>query len=228
MLLEHSRQLRLAEARERDNAVIAMGSRHLGDDGSGRNLLDDDDELKDKSQRHRQRRNKSPEVLTHLAGSRSVDSPRQEEEHTEKPSESNPRHVQESRSPSISALVDDADLGDMNKMSFELEEVNARLEDLKSLNQPQSTGGALATEALTTKPTSSISPVSPVPPLDPISRDTMHDRWAQIRKNAAERASQREESGRMVEGTEEADESIEQRVARIKQRVKELTAEVTN
>ena len=80
-------------------------------------------------------------------------------------------------------------------------------------------------------PTLSISPVSPASPASPpgpISREPIQDNWARIREIAAERGLRREEAGRNVEEVREADEPIERRVARIKQRVKELTAEVTN
>ncbi|KAH7379234.1 hypothetical protein DE146DRAFT_761425 [Phaeosphaeria sp. MPI-PUGE-AT-0046c] len=91
------------------------------------------------------------------------------------------------------------------------------------------------------------SPVTPTPyatqPRDDISEDSVtlktesiptNDRWAQIRKNAAERAARLSEeqtrrsrsqsqSQRTDEGETSGEETIESRVARIKARVAELT-----
>ena len=75
--------------------------------------------------------------------------------------------------------------------------------------------------------------------LDAPRDDKVLDRWAQIRKNAAERAqriSQEQQSGRSRsqsaktdadEGDTSGEETIESRVARIKARVAELTGAPT-
>ncbi|RMJ25035.1 morphogenesis protein [Aspergillus sp. HF37] len=72
---------------------------------------------------------------------------------------------------------------------------------------------------------------SPSPP--PAAGNTSHDRWAQIRKNAAERAAVSETSGHKSSDTERTgdsetsgEENIESRVARIKARVAQLTGDM--
>ncbi|KAK4105389.1 hypothetical protein N658DRAFT_482892 [Parathielavia hyrcaniae] len=69
------------------------------------------------------------------------------------------------------------------------------------------------------------------PPPAPVARAVdPQDRWAQIRKNAAERAAQRQAvqpartSGSLIGDDNSSEETIESRVARIKARVAELTA----
>ncbi|KAL8400152.1 hypothetical protein RB594_000527 [Gaeumannomyces avenae] len=78
-------------------------------------------------------------------------------------------------------------------------------------------------------PISPVSPVSPVPPA--------LDRWAQIRKNAADRAAQRQSEEQSQggfskttdgDGDTSGEETIESRVARIKARVAELTGNMEN
>lgn len=82
---------------------------------------------------------------------------------------------------------------------------------------------------------------APPPPMDDVSEESVdlsqqaspsQDRWAQIRKNAAERAARLSEeqsrrsqsqSARTDEGETSGEETIESRVARIKARVAELT-----
>jgi hypothetical protein len=83
------------------------------------------------------------------------------------------------------------------------------------------------------KPVVPVSPVAPVSP--PSGRFTStEDRWAQIRKNAAERRdaaiptpeepeTRLSQSERTDEGDTSGEETIESRVARIKARVAELT-----
>ncbi|KAL4870809.1 hypothetical protein BDV12DRAFT_165264 [Aspergillus spectabilis] len=74
-----------------------------------------------------------------------------------------------------------------------------------------------------------VEPSSPIPPSSPSSptRDgnTSQDRWAQIRKNAAERVAQAETRTSTADddGNTSEEESFETRAARIKARVAELT-----
>ncbi|KAF5519610.1 Morphogenesis-related protein MSB1 [Colletotrichum aenigma] len=89
----------------------------------------------------------------------------------------------------------------------------------------------------TPEPPAKMSPVSPVSPTDGSRSPQAQDRWAQIRKNAAERAAQRqsEEQSRggyskTTDGDDDTsgEETIESRVARIKARVAELTGNMEN
>ncbi|KAL5337289.1 hypothetical protein BJX70DRAFT_247311 [Aspergillus crustosus] len=73
-------------------------------------------------------------------------------------------------------------------------------------------------------------PSSPIPPSSPSSptreaNNTSQDRWAQIRKNAAERVAQAETRTSIADddGNTSEEESFETRAARIKARVAELT-----
>ncbi|OLN84364.1 Morphogenesis-related protein MSB1 [Colletotrichum chlorophyti] len=90
----------------------------------------------------------------------------------------------------------------------------------------------IARHAKTPEPPAPTSPTSPVSPNDGTRAAPAYDRWAQIRKNAAERAAQRqsEEQSRggyskTTDGDDDTsgEETIESRVARIKARVAELT-----
>ncbi|KAL4879579.1 hypothetical protein BJY04DRAFT_208519 [Aspergillus karnatakaensis] len=75
-----------------------------------------------------------------------------------------------------------------------------------------------------------VEPSSPIPPSSPSSpsrgANSSHDRWAQIRKNAAERVAQAEVRTSTADddgGNTSEEESFETRAARIKARVAELT-----
>ncbi|KAL4918767.1 hypothetical protein BDW62DRAFT_180313 [Aspergillus aurantiobrunneus] len=81
-------------------------------------------------------------------------------------------------------------------------------------------------EAEPSSPSSPVSPASPTSPTSPIrTNNASQDRWAQIRKNAAERAVQGEPRASTADedGNTSEEESFETRAARIKARVAELT-----
>ncbi|WYZ44308.1 hypothetical protein EsH8_VII_000744 [Colletotrichum jinshuiense] len=95
----------------------------------------------------------------------------------------------------------------------------------------------IARHAKTPEPPAETSPVSPMSPDGGPRSPVAQDRWAQIRKNAAERAAQRqsEEQSRggyskTTDGDDDTsgEETIESRVARIKARVAELTGNMEN
>ncbi|KAK0618063.1 hypothetical protein B0T17DRAFT_322266 [Bombardia bombarda] len=81
-------------------------------------------------------------------------------------------------------------------------------------------------------PAASAAPVSPISPVSPSAKVDPQDRWAQIRKNAAERAAARLKAEKEAtaaaaparDDDTSGEETIESRVARIKARVAELTS----
>jgi hypothetical protein len=99
--------------------------------------------------------------------------------------------------------------------------VQARLAESKRTEAPPAAVTAAAPEKKVSAAVAAAEAVSP------------SDRWAQIRKNAAERAKRMNEDqqrhdrkhsqGRSDDGETSGEETIESRVARIKARVAELT-----
>lgn len=111
------------------------------------------------------------------------------------------------------------------------EEETEKLEDLIDFDDGYSLGETAGGQEDESK-----NPDGPTEQTEPESSLTTTDRWQQIRKNAAERAAQREKEERdrkergesAQENTAEnetREETIEERVARIKARVAELTAQ---
>ncbi|KAL0935317.1 morphogenesis protein [Colletotrichum truncatum] len=141
--------------------------------------------------------------------------------------------------PSVDESLSRVDTEDANEANHEFSRFDqGPLQDQPAFVPDDSSEDAIpppiARHAKTPEPPAQASPVSPDDgPRSPLAQD----RWAQIRKNAAERAAQRqsEEQSRggyskTTDGDDDTsgEETIESRVARIKARVAELTGNMEN